>query len=197
MLDHQVSLYLYTLTTWKGIIKKPFQPPHEYYILFNTTGPPSFNNNSGSFAQSNSTVSGIFSATAANAVVGVSNSSMAGDLLHLGVGSSAATFSAINHNPSIQHPSQQPPVTAIPSPQKPTPISSTSSASGHILGMHSKQPPLSTHPSMSPSTGSHMTNSTIHQASGGPPSSVTNSSGGDVCYNGTELVMLYDYKVNL
>ena len=179
--------------------KKPFQSPHEYeyHILFNTTGPPSFNNNSGSFAQSNSTVSGIFSATAANAVVGVSNSSMAGDLLHLGVGSSAATFSAINHNPSIQHPSQQPPVTAIPSPQKPTPISSTSSASGHILGMHSKQPPLSTHPSMSPSTGSHMTNSTIHQASGGPPSSVTNSSGGDVCYNGTELVMLYDYKVNL
>ena len=48
-------------------------------------GPPSFNNISGSFAQSNSNVSGIFSATAANAVVGVSNNSMAGDLLHLGV----------------------------------------------------------------------------------------------------------------
>ena len=120
---------------------------------------------------------------------------MAGDLLHLGVGSSAATFSAINHNPAIQHPSQPPPITAIPSPQKPTPIPSTSSASGHVLGMQSKPPPLSSHPSMSPSTGSHMTNSTIHQTSGGPPSSVTNSSAGDVCYNGTELVMLYDYKV--
>ena len=147
-------------------------------------------------------MSGIFSATAANAVVGVSNSSMAGDLLHLGVGSSAATFSAINHNPNIQHPAiqhpsqHQPPVTAVPSPQKPTPISSTSSASGHVLGgIQPKQPPLSTHPSMSPSTGSHLTNSTIHQASAGPPSSVTNSSAGDVCYNGTELVMLYDYKV--
>merc|ERR1712038_1579239 len=97
-----------------------------------SSGPPSFNNNSGSLAQSNSNVSGIFSATAANAIVGISNNSMAGDLLHLGVGSSAATFSAINQTAAIQHPAPQPNSTGA-SPQKPTPISSTSSNSAHIL----------------------------------------------------------------
>ena len=147
-----------------------------------------------SFGQTNSNVSGIFSATAANAVVGVSNNSMAGDLLHLGVGSSAATFSAINQAPSLQH-SNQSAIAVAPSPQKPTPISSISSMSGNIVSGTSRQHSLSTHPSMSP-VGSHLTNSTVHQESGGP-SSMTSSSAGDVCYNGTELVMLYDYKVNI
>ena len=161
-------------------------------------GPPSFNNISGSFAQSNSNVSGIFSATAANAVVGVSNNSMAGDLLHLGVGSSAATFSVINQIPAIQHPTQSANITGAPSPQKPTPISSTSSASGgHVLGGPLRQlgPPFSTHPSMSPAGSSNLTHSTMNQSSGGP-NSMTSSLAGDVGYNGTELVMLYDYKVN-
>jgi hypothetical protein len=163
-------------------------------LLVQYLGPPSFNNNSGSFGQSNnSNVSGIFSATAANAVVGVSNNSMAGDLLHLGVGSSAATFSAINQTPAIQHPSQP---TGAPSPQKPTPISSTSSTSGQLMGGGPpRQTPLSTHPSLSPSGSSQLTNSTMHQISGGPNSLSSSAGTGDVGYNGTELVMLYDYKV--
>ena len=137
------------------------------------------------FAHNHSNVSGIFPATAANAVVGVSNNSIAGDLLHLGVGSSAATFGAVN-----QIPSQQP---AAQSPQKPTPISSTSSTSANIIGGTSRQQSLATHPAMSP-IGSNITSSTVGQGSGGP-SSMTSSLAGDVCYNGTELVMLYDYKV--
>ena len=144
-------------------------------------------------------MSGIFSATAANAIVGISNNSMAGDLLHLGVGSSAATFSAINQTAAIQHPAPQPNSTGA-SPQKPTPISSTSSNSAHILGggQIRQPPPLSSHPSMSP-TGSHLTSNsnTMHPNGGGPNSIAANSSVGDVSYNGTELVMLYDYKVNM
>ena len=128
-------------------------------------------------------------------MVGVTNNSMAGDLLHLGVGSSAATFSAINQTPAIQHPSQ-PAITGAPSPQKPTPISSTSSTSGQIMGGGpTRQVPLSTHPSLSPSGSSHITNSTMHQISGGPNSISSSAGTGDVGYNGTELVMLYDYKV--
>merc|ERR1712113_69727 len=101
----------------------------------------------------------------ANAVVGVSNNSLAGDLLHLGVGSSAATFSAINQTPAIQHP-PQPVITGAPSPQKPTPISSTSSTSGQMMaGGPTRQAPLSTHPSMSPPGSSQLTNSTMHQIS--------------------------------
>ena len=119
---------------------------------------------------------------------------MAGDLLHLGVGSSAATFSAINQaQPQQPQPLNQVGIASAPSPQKPTPISSTSSSTpgNNILNYPS------THQqnlSMSP-VGSHLTNSTVLQGSGGP-SSMTSSSAGDVCYNGTELVMLYDYKVN-
>ena len=124
---------------------------------------------------------------------------MAGDLLHLGVGSSAATFSAITQTAAIQHPAPQPNTTGA-SPQKPTPISSTSSNSAHILGggQIRQPPPLSSHPSMSP-TGSHLTSNsnTMHPNGGGPNSIAANSSVGDVSYNGTELVMLYDYKVNM